>query len=79
MYRIMIVEDDRGILESVAAQVRHWGFEALCADDFREAMAVPLPLSIMHCKTRRFICIIQRENFLNIFSKKSKKSIDKKT
>ena len=33
----------------------------------------------MHCKTRRFICIIQRENFLNIFSKKSKKSIDKKT
>ena len=34
------VEDDRGISESVAAQVRHWGFEALCADDFREAMAV---------------------------------------
>lgn len=39
MYRIMIVEDDRGISESVAAQVRHWGFEALCADDSRNIIS----------------------------------------
>ncbi len=39
MYRIMIVEDDRGISESVAAQVRHWGFEALCANDFRNIIS----------------------------------------
>lgn len=64
MYRIMIVEDDRGISESVAAQVRHWGFEALCADDFREAMAVRR----LHCLSRS--CTVKRGVLYALFNVK---------
>lgn len=36
MYRIFIVEDDGGIAESVAKQLGGWGFEAACAENFRD-------------------------------------------
>lgn len=39
MYRIFIVEDDRGIAEAIAERVRLWGHEALCARDFRNVAA----------------------------------------
>ncbi len=39
MYRIFIVEDDRGIAEAIAERARLWGLEALCARDFRNVAA----------------------------------------
>lgn len=39
MYRIFIVEDDRGIAEAIAERTRLWGLEALCARDFRNVAA----------------------------------------
>lgn len=36
MYKLMIVEDDRGIAGSVKAQAELWGLEAVCAEDFRD-------------------------------------------
>lgn len=38
MYRIYIVEDDRGIAEAVKAQAESWGLEVKCAGDFRNVM-----------------------------------------
>ena len=34
-YRILLVEDDPGIAEPVAAALQRWGFETRCARDFR--------------------------------------------
>ena len=39
MYRILIVEDDRGIADAIARQAVRWGLEARCAGDFAEVMA----------------------------------------
>ena len=36
MYRILIVEDDRGIAGAIAAQLALWGLEARCVRDFRD-------------------------------------------
>ncbi len=39
MYRIFLVEDDRGIAEAIAAQTALWEMETVCATDFRNIMA----------------------------------------
>lgn len=39
MYRILIVEDDRGIAQAVKEQVQVWGMEAECVQNFRDIMA----------------------------------------
>lgn len=39
MYKILLVEDDRGIAEAVSNQCKCWGYEILCADDFKNVMA----------------------------------------
>lgn len=33
MYRILIVEDDRGIAAAIKAQAEMWSLEAVCAED----------------------------------------------
>lgn len=38
MYRIFIVEDDRGIAEAIRQQAAMWELEARCAQDFRGVM-----------------------------------------
>ncbi len=35
MYKVLIVEDDRGIADAVACQCRSWGMEARCVENFR--------------------------------------------
>ncbi len=39
MYRLLIVEDDRGIAEEVQSQAERWGLQARCVRDFRDVMA----------------------------------------
>ena len=39
MYRIFLVEDDRGIAEAIAAQTALWDMETVCVRDFRSVMA----------------------------------------
>ena len=39
MYRIFIVEDDRGIAQAIQEQIQMWAMEARCAENFREVMA----------------------------------------
>lgn len=39
MYRIFLVEDDRGIAEAIAAQTALWDMETVCVNDFRGVMA----------------------------------------
>ena len=39
MYRIFLVEDDRGIAEAIAAQTALWDMETVCVRDFRNVMA----------------------------------------
>ena len=34
MYRIFIVEDDRGIAQAIQEQAEMWGLQAKCAGDF---------------------------------------------
>lgn len=38
MYRILIVEDDRGIAGAIKAQAEMWDLEAVCAEDFRDVL-----------------------------------------
>ena len=38
MYRIFIVEDDRGIAEGIAQLVERWGMDARCARDLSRVM-----------------------------------------
>ena len=38
MYRLFLVEDDRGIGEAIAAQTALWGMETVCVKDFRNVM-----------------------------------------
>ncbi len=38
MYRILIVEDDRGIAEAIAEQTRMWDMETRCVQNFRNVM-----------------------------------------
>lgn len=39
MYRVLIVEDDRGIAEAIRAQAALWDLETACVSDFRNVMA----------------------------------------
>lgn len=39
MYRILIVEDDRGIAEGIAQSAQMWGFTPRCVQNFRDVMA----------------------------------------
>lgn len=39
MYRILIVEDDRGIAEAIKNLVNMWDLQAICARNFRNLMA----------------------------------------
>lgn len=39
MYRILIVEDDRGIAEAIKNLVEMWDLQAICARNFRNLMA----------------------------------------
>ena len=39
MYRIFIVEDDRGIAQAIQEQAEMWGLQAKCAGDFRNVLA----------------------------------------
>ncbi len=38
MYRIFLVEDDRGIADAIAAQTALWDMETVCVKDFRNVM-----------------------------------------
>ena len=38
MYRILIVEDDKGIAEAIQTQLLAWGLTVVCAADFRHIM-----------------------------------------
>lgn len=38
MYRIMIIEDDRGIAQAIKTQAQMWDFEAFCVEDFRNVL-----------------------------------------
>lgn len=39
MYRLFVVEDDRGIAEAIREQAEKWGYEAVIAGDFGNIMA----------------------------------------
>ena len=39
LYRIFLVEDDRGIADAIATQTALWDMETVCARDFRNVMA----------------------------------------
>ena len=39
MYKILLVEDDRGIAEAIREQGERWEFEVRCVSDFRRVMA----------------------------------------
>lgn len=39
LYRIFLVEDDRGIADAIAAQTALWDMETVCVKDFRNVMA----------------------------------------
>ena len=39
MYRLFLVEDDRGIAEAITAQTALWDMETVCVKDFRKVMA----------------------------------------
>ena len=39
MYRILIVEDEQAIARAVAEELRHWGLESRCVENFRDVMA----------------------------------------
>ena len=38
MYRIMIVEDDKGIAQAISKQISMWNIESVCVNDFRNIM-----------------------------------------
>ncbi len=38
MYRVLIVEDDRGIAEGICRQAQNWGLQAQCVGDFRNVL-----------------------------------------
>lgn len=40
MYKILIVEDDAVIACEIAHNLRHWGFEAIAAEDFSDIIAL---------------------------------------
>lgn len=39
MYKILLVEDDRAIAGAIARHLESWGYDCVCADDFRNITA----------------------------------------
>ncbi len=39
MYKLLIIEDDEGIAQGIAACARSWGMQPQCVRDFRNVMA----------------------------------------
>lgn len=39
MYRVLIVEDDKGIAEAIKVQAEQWNLQVQCVQNFREVMA----------------------------------------
>lgn len=39
MYRLLIVEDDKGIAEAIKVQAEMWNLEVYCIENFRNVMA----------------------------------------
>ncbi len=39
MYRILIIEDDRAIAQTLKRQIGQWGYAVQCAENFRDIMA----------------------------------------
>ena len=39
MYKILIVEDDRGIAEAIKEQAKMWDLQAQCVQNFRNVLA----------------------------------------
>ena len=39
MYRLMIIEDDKGISEAIKTQAQMWNLEVHCVENFRNVMA----------------------------------------
>ena len=39
MYKVLIIEDDRGIADAISAQLSSWGLESAAVTDFRNVMA----------------------------------------
>ena len=57
MYRILIVEDDRGIAAAIKAQAEMWSLKAVCAEDFRDVLgefAIKLPTAAIAARTPFF-------------------------
>ena len=40
MYRVLLVEDDRGIAEALCAQLGDWGFAVRAVENFRDVTGV---------------------------------------
>ena len=38
MYRVMIIEDDKGIAQAISKQTSMWNIESVCVNDFRNIM-----------------------------------------
>ena len=38
MYRILIVEDDAAMAAAIRKEIERWGYEAACAEDFRNVL-----------------------------------------
>ncbi len=38
MYRVLVIEDDRGIAEAIVRKIEMWNFSARCVTDFRNVM-----------------------------------------
>ena len=49
MYRLYIVEDDRGIAEAIRVQAKMWDLEVFCAKDFRNVMGEFAELNLTWC------------------------------
>lgn len=39
MYKLMIIEDDRGIAQAVKQQAEQWGLDVYCVENFRKVMS----------------------------------------
>ena len=48
MYRIMIIEDDKGLAQAISKQTSMWNIESVCVNDFRNIMG-ELVQEKQHC------------------------------
>lgn len=57
MYKILIVEDDLIIAETVKNHIRSWGFEAECVTDFKDVLAAFVSYSPQLVPFRYYLAI----------------------